>query len=210
MQVNTDILTTIRAIRAHRDPILVYSGSGSLMPEDETPPALVTKGRVDALRDSPSDEPRRVATWGETTYHLQKSSLQNSLFVRDADLAGSAIYAFEQFVQKHGFDLPSTMKSWELITGDQNRELDKLQRSKVVTDGLKKSTVIETVEQIQHALAWEQNQLFIEIVYDNLPDSLTAEIPKAFWKQPDPVLKQHHSDDTAHSDKHNQTGLSDF
>lgn len=212
MNVNREALTTIRAIRAQTDPILVHSPSDSLVVDDDAVPNLVVKERINGIDRLSADEPRRVASWGDTVYHLQKSSLRSSIFVRDFRLATSTIFAFEQFTNQHGIEVPDMALSWEKLTSISDDELDTLlQHSETSAVDFDEEAVMEILTKIRHALAWEQHQLFTEVIYDELPNTLTDSVPKAFWKQPDPVLAELQlASDDEETDNRNQTALADF
>ena len=196
MNLDTEALTTIRVIRTQIDPILVHSPADALVVDDDAVPDLVVKERMDSIDGLSTDEPRRVATWGDTAYHLQKSSLQSSIFVRDFRLAASTMFAFEQFTDQHDIEVPDTPLSWDQLTTSSDDELDALlQHSEISAADFDEEAVMQMLTKIRHALAWEQHQLFMEVVYDELPTALTENVPKAFWERPDPVLEELQSDD---------------
>lgn len=43
---------------------------------------------------------------------------------------------------------------------------------------------MQTLTKIRHALVWEQHQVFLETLYEELPPELTNAVPRAFWKRP--------------------------
>lgn len=218
MNVDQQALTTIRTIRAQTDPIFIHT-RGGLSISDEPPSELIVEERLDTIEDLQSDSPRRVAPWADTVYHLSESSLRDSMFVQDFRLAASAMFAFEKFNDLHGIEMPTTPLSWDILTDASGESLEQLlKHTNTSAAEFEESAIIKTLNQIRHALAWEQHQLFIESVYDELPESLTDEVPKAFWKQPDPVLEEFYSEENEDGEPANvdnsppnaQTGLSDF
>lgn len=203
MNTDTKALTTIRAIRARVDPILEYTVSNTLTTANKSPPDIVIRGRVETVTELPTDEPRRLATWGETAYHFQHSSLQNSQFVRNPTLAAAMIYTVERFMDTQhcaGIDTSAMPLSWSQLTADSDSDQDEIRN---------------TVKTIRHALAWELNTLFSNSLYEKLPESLQDGVSKAFWKQPDPALTHHRLETTDNTPDTNsqtsaQTGLEDF
>jgi len=213
MNVDTEALTTIRVIRAQTDPIFTHAPGASLEIVEEPLPDLVMKERQESIPDLSNDEPRRVATWGDTAYHLQESSLRNSIFVRDFRLATSAVFAFEKFTEQHDIETPELPLSWEQLTTSSTEELDELLKHSGTSGAdFDEDAVMDTLTKIRHAVAWEQHQIFVEAVYDELPDELTSGVPKAFWQRPDPVLEDIRDGDaeSKRSGDRGQSALADF
>jgi hypothetical protein len=209
MNVNTEALTTIRAIRARTDPIIVLDAideDGNTEFTVENPDQLVVKERLDKITQRGTGSPRHVATWGDTAFSLSQSSLSSALIVQDYTLALSTMIAFERFTDYANIGVPDTHLSWDTISNADDQELSTLLRhTSVSPESFEKDKVTDKLEQLRHGIAWTQHQLFIEDIYHLLPDTLTSEVPKAFWKQPNNVV-----DNLMDDEDTGQTGLGDF
>jgi len=216
MNVDPEALATIRTIRARTDPILIRTPGNGLTIRNEPLPDIVVEERVDQIRDLSTERPRRVATWGETVYHLQENSLRDSIFVRDYRLAVATIFAFERFTEQHDIPTPELPMSWSQLTSCSDEALNELfKHTETSAAQFEESAVMKTLTQIRHALVWEQHQIFLNTLYEELPSELTDAVPRAFWKRADPILPEVTDGDCSESssqqsESRSQTSLQDY
>lgn len=186
MNPNPAALGTIRTIRTQIDPIVIQTPGE--VTTDADPHDLIIKDRLDTVSTLPTDEPRRVATWGDTLEFLSQSSMRNALF-STLPLACAQIFASEQ-VDWFSRPSPSVLSIETLRNASTDELAELLKHSPVDPDEFSIERIIKTVTIVRHIVARMQHQIFLDSVYDTLPETLTTGVGKAFWQQPDPLLNR--------------------
>jgi len=217
MQIDHDALATIRAIRAHRDPLPVY-GHNNETHFESTFPDVIIRQRLQTIPTCSTEHPRRVAPWADTVYHFQRTSLQHSIITRDPRLATAMVFAFEQFTNSQSLPTPRGFLSWDELTAlTDDDSADVFRHTDDSATDFTEQTVMQTLTHVRHAITQKQHEYFRDSVYDTLPTPLTAGVPKAFWKQPDPLVTdspftsaQQATDAEQDTQDTVQSGLTDF
>jgi len=162
MNLNEDALRTIRMIRIHTDPIPFRSVKETNYIHPTDIHQLVKKERLERIeqQSNPTDSPIKYATWGDTAWSLQQSSLENGIFGANKTLTATAVRAFEEFAETHNISYPS-------VTPAINTSTDE---------------VTQSATKFRRVIAAQQHQIFINTIYDDLPKQLKT-VPKAFWTQ---------------------------
>lgn len=201
MNPNPTSLGTIQTIRAQIDPIVIQTPTE--VTTDADPHDLIIKDRLDTVSTLPTDEPRRVATWGDTLEFLSQSSLRNAMF-STFPLACAQIFVSEQV---DWFSPPSqSLLSIETLRNASTDKLaELLKHSPVDPDEFSIKRIIKTVTIVRHLVARMQHRLFLDNVYDTLPETLTTGVQKSFWQQPDPLLDRLSGGDPFTSDAQQTT-----
>lgn len=183
LPVDSTALSTIRAIRARKDPIMVIAPSRSdCHVGTRPPPRPVIEERLNAIPDITTAHPRQSATWGETAFHLQESSLVDSTFTRSPQLALCCIRAFNRLTAELNISdaaLPVSVSEFEEGPGDALGSMPELSGADQSTFTI--ADVEPLLEDIRRLVMGYQHHWFVTHLYESLPTALADAVPRQFW-----------------------------
>lgn len=211
MDIDTEALRAIRCIRVRIDPIPYRTHAGlKLFRPDEIPDSVI-QNRLNRLESAPNDKPIQTALVDEVVQSLSQSSMQDARFVQSPELVATFMYAFEQYSDEHGIQIPAGNVTTDDLCGlDEDRMGQVFGSMPDTTDKLTTNDIETLFQDFRKAIVMQQHEVFLEAVYPKLPDELQT-IPKVFWRQEIITAESEMNSSTSSSESQdNQLSVTDF